>query len=698
MEHLPNDRTQVIPKVWTQADQLQRAHDFLMDKLQSVANDHRNRAAKWLSWDKAYRLIDEQRPDEGSGIVDPELQVIIDTLVANETEAFMGQDPNFQLQGMEESDEEQASLMSSFLQDSHRRIKLREKFERSIRQKKVFGTAIVKTPYVREFKTRTIREVVERIPKPDGTFKVKTKVKTVKFPQIDDTDWEPVSPFDFYPIGKGCSIDDLEGCVQIFKRKYDDLLAREFKKNDDGIEEGVYHNLEAVKPMSDADLTVAEYWGKIPMSVVTGNDEDRFEKFEGVIAAVINFPDNDNDNRNVKVTHASRTGENADVEQPSTYCGGIRLQENPFWDCSRPYISCPETPVDDEFWGIGVVEILVEKAAELNCTIRQVLDNKTLQLLNPTIEDRNSGIQRSLRLLKNPRIQANDINGIKTFPIQDFSTNGYRAIAQIKDDMRRASGAVESIQGVSLGKETSATEFAAVQRQAGIRIASKIKLVDERLFKPFIEKGYKNAQQFSTVEKFVRVLGKKGVNWKPVRPEDIWGTFDIITKGPNEVENSVIMTNKLIQFLGIAARAPQFANIPFLMQEIWVKMGMPESDKSKVVLAGANETEADIDAEAQAMLMGQPAQVKPNQNHQLHIQKKAAVFKTYMDAGYDDPQVEEIFRQNIDGHAAMMATQGAQAQMVGGQTPEQGPDVSGMETPNPMAEGAPNEQAGPELV
>lgn len=696
---LPQDRTQVIPEIYTGKEQLQRAHDFLMEKLTEVRDDHTNRAQKWLQWDKAYRLIDEQRPDEGSSIVDPEIQVIVDTLVANETESFMGQDPNFKLMGMEETDEEQAGIMSAFIQDSHRRIKLREKFERTIRQKKVFGTAIVKTPYVREFKKRTIREVVERVPQPNGEFKVKTKVRQVDFPFMDDTDWEPVSIFDFYPIGKGSCIEELEGCVQVFKKKYDDLLEKEFKKKDDGKEYGIYHNLDTVKPNQDVELTVAEYWGKIPMSVVTGNEDDRFEKFEGVITAVIQFPDNDNDRRNVKSAHASRTGEMSDepVTQVS-YSGGIRLQENPFWDSSRPFLSCPESPVDSEFYGIGIVEILIEKAIELNCTIRQVLDNKTLQLLNPTIEDRNAGIQRGLKLIKNPRIQANDINGIKTFPINDFSMNGYRAISQIKDDMRRASGAVESIQGVQLGKETSATEFAAVQRQAGIRIASKIKLVDERLFKPFIEKCYKNAQQFSTVEKFIRVLGTKGVNWKPVRPEDIWGTFDIVTKGPNEVENSTIKSNKLIQFLGIAARAPQFANIPFLLQEIWVQMGMPEADKSKVVLAGANETEADVDAETRAMLYGQPAIVKPNQNHQLHIQKKVQAYQEYLAAGGDDPRVEEIFRQNIDGHAAIMATQNPEALAVGGQTPEQGPDMGGMETPNPMAQGMANEQSGAQLA
>ena len=349
----------------------------------------------------------------------------------------------------------------------------------------------------------------------------------------------------------------------------------------------------------------------------------------------------------LRENNSDRTGEMTNYEEPrSSEEGAIRFQENPFWDGERPYLSCPYTPVDDEFYGIGIIEPMIEKWYELNTTIRQVLDNKTLQLLNPTIEDVNANVQRNIRLTKNPRIKAEDINGVKVWPIQDFSANGYNAIASIKDDMRKGSGAVESVQGVSMSKDTSATEFAGVAQQAGIRIKNKIKLIDENLFKPFLDRSYKYAQQFAGEERIVRVLGKNGAAWVKVAPEQVYGTLDIVTQGPTQIENSVVQANKLIQYLGIAARAPQFANIPYLLGDIWVKMGFPESDRNKVILGGNDEEQNDIEQEIVALSMGQRVMVKPNSNHQMHLAMKIQAFDKLRNEGKVTEAVEAAFREH----------------------------------------------------
>lgn len=681
------DRDQLIPKSFTSSDQLQRAHDFLKAKLDSAYLDHKNRSNFWHAWDKSYRLIDEQKPDEGAAVVDPEIQVIVDTLTANEVEAFLGQDPPFEFKGTEETDEEQAAIMTAYIHDDLTHIKLREKLERSIRQKKVFGTAIVKTPYVSRSKKRKVRRVVERTPKPDGTFKVKTEVQKVDFNYFNGTDWEYVSIFDFYPVGRGTDVQEIEGVIQIFEKTYDQLYDRRVRKEGDE-EVGIYRNLDTIARQPGKKLKVAEYWGRIPKSIVTGNIEDSDECFEGLITAVIDAPENEDERRRQRQIHSERTGQASDTEDDAFLeaSAGLRFQENPFWDNERPFLICPEIPIENEIYGMGVIEPLVEKAQELNTTIRQVLDNKTLQLLNPTIEDVNAGVQRNLRLVKNPRIKANDINGVKTWPISDFSVNGYRAIQQIKDDMRRASGATEGIQGASVKGEQSATEFAAIQQQAGVRLKNKIKMTDDLLFKPFVERSYRYAMQFASRTKVVRVLGKKGVKWQPVNPEDIWGTFDIVTKGPTEVENSVIKTNKLIQFLSIAARVPQAANIPFLLQEIWTALGMSPSDKHKVILAGANETEDDVQTEIETLIMGQDVPVKPNQDHQLHIQMKSDAYAVIRQNGGANQENTDAFRKNIDTHAQMMTNQGQDSRALGGQGGVPVENIEANESPNPMEE------------
>ena len=110
----------------------------------------------------------------------------------------------------------------------------------------------------------------------------------------------------------------------------------------------------------------------------------------------------------------------------------VRFQENPYWHGERPFLLCPYIPVDDELYGIGLIEPITEKWNELNTTIRQVVDNKTLQLLNPTIEDVHANVQRDIKLIKFPRIKADDVNAVIPLPINDFSNNGYKVISSIK--------------------------------------------------------------------------------------------------------------------------------------------------------------------------------------------------------------------------------------------------------------------------
>ena len=687
----------LLPKVYKGVDQMSRAYDFVSTQLKRCWQDHENRSQKWLEWNNAYRLIDEQKPEEGASVVDPEPQIEVDTLTANITESFLGQDPPFKFQGMEESDEEQANIMTSYVADGLRRIQLRESFERTIRQGLIYGTMIVKTPYKKEWTTRKVKRREPAGINNDGTIKYETRISSVKFPKIDDTDWEYVSIFDFFPVGRGKNIEQLDGVIQFFERSYDELMAQKqttYKTEGSEVERmnGIYNNLDMITPTDPTKkLSVCEYWGKIPLSVATGNDDDKYETFEGVITCVMNRTDFGK--KMLRDNNSARTGEMTNYEEPGTSEeGAIRFQENPFWDGERPYLACPYTPVDDEFYGIGIIEPMIEKWYELNTTIRQVLDNKTLQLLNPTIEDVNANVQRNIRLTKNPRIKAEDINGVKVWPIQDFSANGYNAISAIKNDMRKGSGAVESIQGVSMSKDTSATEFAGVAQQAGIRIKNKIKLIDENLFKPFLDRSYKYAQQFAGEERIVRVLGKQGAAWVKVAPEQIYGTLDIITQGPTQIENSVVQANKMIQFLGIAARAPQFANIPYLLGDIWVKMGFPEADRNKVILGGNDEDQNEIEQEVVALSMGQRVMVKPNSNHQMHLAMKIQAYDKLLSEGKVNKAIEDAFRENIDRHAEFMEAQQANGGRLGAALPTASSPVDGMETPNPM--GAPSAESG----
>jgi hypothetical protein len=520
---------------------------------------------------------------------------------------------------------------------------------------------IVKTPWRKESEKRLIRVrslVVDKngIPKVgrDGKPLYKTLEKKTEIPKMDDIDWEYVSLYDFYPCGRGSNIQELDGVAQKFIRSYDDLKANERKTeivDGEEVTTGIYYNLDNIH-LSSSKLDIVEYWGLIPKFVITGSEDDRYKNFEGVITCIMDMKTYADEY--VKRKHSEKTGEMYMAPDTTKSERAIRCQDNPFWSGERPYLACPYIPVDDEFYGLGIIEIVLQKWHELNTTIRQLADNKTLQLRMPMIEDATANVQRGSSLIANPRIKADDINGIKPLPLTDFSNNGWKMVQSIKDDMRRASGALESIQGVPMNSSTSATEFQGVTQQAGVRIKNRIRYIDEKLFKPFLNRCYEYNMQFAEAERVVRVLGKKGTKLIRVRPEDIWGNFDIITQGPTEIENNAMMANKLTNFIAIAAKIPG-VDLPSLVKKVWIKMGFPESEADEIVpTPGLKDQTIDIENENMALSMGQPVNRKPQDDDQQHYMGHQREWLAIRDSGMSTDQSREAFLRHMAQHNVYM--------------------------------------------
>lgn len=696
-----DNQPKLLPKVWTSSDQLERALSFVREQYSKAYDDHQGREKKWLEWDNIYRLIDKQKPtDGGCNIVDPEPQIEVEVLKANYVEAFFGQDPNFEYAGTEDADDKQAEIMSAYRAESLRRIQLRAKFERSIHQLLVYGTCVVKTPYKLKTTKKKFREKVNVKDELgnivlDAKGKPKFKVVTteVTVPKFADTDWEYVSLYDFFPVGRGTDIQDIEGLIHRIPICWDDLKTKErtTKSTEGGdLVSGIYYNLDALEKFNDGRLV--EYWGRIPKWVLTGEEADRYSFFEGLISCVLDL--DESGKIAMQDSHSQRTGEiNSPVlmkQNSPSAC--VRFQENPYWHGERPFLLCPYIPVDDELYGIGLIEPITEKWNELNTTIRQVVDNKTLQLLNPTIEDVHANVQRDIKLIKFPRIKADDVNAVIPLPINDFSNNGYKVISSIKDDMRKSSGALDTIQGVPINQDrTSATEFQGVAQQAGVRLKNRIRLIEE-MYKKFLDRSYQNDMQFTSFERVIRVLGKQGVYFKRVRPEDIWGTFDIVTYGPTNFENKVQKVNKLTNFFAIAAKAPQFFNIPALAKKIYVGMEIgPEHEADGIVVSPPDESEGEqVEAENTALALGQAVFPHKSDAHQQHIMAHMGATKNLATSGVMDEMSYKAFESHVNAHIQFLSMLQPQGQMTGdGQMLQNGP-MGGVVPQMPDAGMAPN--------
>jgi hypothetical protein len=239
-------------------------------------------------------------------------------------------------------------------------------------------------------------------------------------------------------------------------------------------------------------------------------------------------------------------------------------------------------------------------------------------------------------------------------------------------------------------ERVSATEFQGTFQQAGVRLKSRIRLFDDKMFRKFLERSYQNDMQLAEFERIIRVIGKDGVKFKRVRPEDIWGTFDIITYGPLAFENKVIKANKLTNFFAIAAKAPQFFNIPKLGKKIYMAMDIgPAHEAEEMVMTNEIETPEDVELEITALSLGQPIEARANQNHQIHIQMKVEAAKQLIESGAMTDEIYIAIETNVNKHLAFLQNQ-AQAQMPGmGQLGQNGPETPQAnvgQAPNPMAQ------------
>jgi len=690
---------QLIPKIFTDKKVLERASAFVLEQYRKYKDDHDSRCQKWIEFDQAYQNIRTRKAEDGgANIVDPEPFVVVETLASNISEAFFSQDPPFKYSPQEETDEDQAQIMSAYRADHIRRIGLKEKFERSVKQAEITGSFIVKTPWRKEVVMKTIRR--KRVGE-DG--KVTTETKKVPFPKYDDMDWEFVSVFDFIPCGKGKDIEELDGVIHRVCKTYDEIKANERKtKKIDGIEvtEGIYTGLDALDIRS-TKINLLEYWGRIPHYVLTGKDEDKYTTFEGVISSCID--EKDYNKQQLEAQRDLKSGGFswiADEDEGKMYSStAIRCQDNPFWSGDRPFLNFAWTPVDNDFYGIGVIQPIKELWDELNDTRNQLVDNKTLMLRQPMLEDVHANVQRNVNLTgKNVRIKCDDINGVKPLQIQNFQSEGWRNVAAIKDDIRRATAAVESLQGVPLSGSTSATEFSSVQQQAGIRLKSIIRRLDE-VFKKWLDRAYQYDQQFAEFERFVKVLGEDGAKFVRINPEDINGTFDIVTNGVTTLENSVIKANKLTNMLSIVSKIPPGSPLWNLVKEIWKTMGLSEAVAEQVMPMKKEDKPEDVEQENLAIQVGQNVIARQGENHQMHIQLHGQALEKLRAHGLSTPEIEQSFMSHIAQHAFMLKAQisqmpqapqgqGQLAQLAQNGAPVPHPDIGmpPMQAESPMQE------------
>jgi hypothetical protein len=230
----------------------------------------------------------------------------------------------------------------------------------------------------------------------------------------------------------------------------------------------------------------------------------------------------------------------------------LKLEANPFWHNEKPYVVCPYIPKEFELPGIGIAQIGESLQEEINDTRNQTMDNKTLVLACMWLKERSSGIKNSeLTIRPNGVIHTNNVNGLVPLRPPIVAGVGTNMEGIAKNDLRESAGASSNLQGIAQSGVDTATESSLINRESMGRLILTGQLFTELVLKPtLVFAEYLNYQFYDHV-KVIKIIGKAGVKFLKLTPDEIWGGHkDVdIRIALDSTENPSIMRQQFMGFL-----------------------------------------------------------------------------------------------------------------------------------------------------
>ena len=374
-----------------------------------------------------------------------------------------------------------------------------------------------------------------------------------------------------------------------------------------------------------------------------------------------------------------------------------------FWHNRYPYVSCCFVPLNGEFFGLGIAQICESLQEELNDTRNQVIDNKTLILMNMWLIDKNAQINpKDLIARPNGVIRTLNMDGLRPLAPPLFSGLGISIEGTIKEDMRQAVAAISGLQGIPQQGVGSATEFQGLQNSSMTRNKMVIESVAECVLKPLFQIAKYLNYQFYDHRKLIKIIGAKGIKTRLLGPDEIIGNYDIelemstdFEKNPNVLRQQ--LTTAVQMLLNIPPQVIQFHWK--LISKMLMELGIdnPE-DFYPSLVPESEEILLTPDEEHQVILEGQAVKTRNGDNDIEHLQGHVPFReKIYLSA---PPYVLSLIDEHIKSHMVkiekarqeqMMQMQQMMQSQAQGQKPNSSPNtMQNSNTDNALLKGIEN--------
>ena len=540
---------------------------------------------KWLRWYKTFRGIVPKLPEgeeDRSNLHIPYTYSTVDAVRSKLLTACFANRPYVSFVPKDADDVENAKNMETLVDSQMNRtdVEFMVRMYTLITDMLIYGGC----PYEVGWRYE-LRKIKRKVPMVDESgILLGYEEQEIEVVNWDDPDFQPFMIDDLYPDPEGTSIDD---CSWVIRRRY--ITRKELEAK---IDEGIYKvkDLEAINQAGDR---------------ISEGKQDRL----AAIGAADAYADEaDVGGRRYELLEM---WEDDRVTTVINRTEVIRDEENPFWHGKKPFGFAKFDPLNGEFYGISLVEVIEHLQAELNTTRNQRIDATSQTINRMWIVLKGMGLEPA-DLVSRPNgiIWVDSMEEVpKEVEFKPPDPAAYQEESIIKADIQEATSTYNEARGAPSDTKRTATENAIRERATNIRFETKLRIFEALGLKRLGFFYDQLNQQFIDDIRSIRISGEDGgYEWQEMRPEDIAGRFEYQPAGSSiepTLDKLEYRTN-LLNLYNEFKEDPEIKTLE-LKKRVFEAFGIKDTEKlikSEEEIMQEQQEELAAQGELQAMLAG----------------------------------------------------------------------------------------------
>jgi hypothetical protein len=633
----------------------EEARHLVNENMSSVYNVNEFLRNKWLILYRLYRGETIAAIEYGlTQLHSPEPYKAVETWHPRAMKALFGQEPWYRFEGEQDQDEVGARHQEALCRHQHREMGWLTTASQLVRSLGIYGTAIQKTYWEQKYRTVAYQQA-QRVPDEEHPGLSKTIVRPVQREEFtfDGNAARQVSIFDFFTSPNVGRIEDAEWAADRTMWSQGAVL----KMGRDGH----WKNLDQLKDRTgDNDINFGDEF-KERKAYSYGV----FDSREAALASHINH---------FEVLDWWGLADFGDGEQiynvvmldPKGAQVVVLVRKNPLWHGQMPYQVARFTALEEELYGIGLIEPIARLSQEKDLK-KNIYHQASRLESNPMLVVETNANVADGQLIARPGLvlRAESADAIKPLFIPKVSDAALQAMGELDQDIHGTTGITPAMRGQA--QSDTATETMSDVNESNMRIMGPIENLERELITPMLTQMASNNQQFMTRPRAIRVLGPEGLKYKDryvIRPENIVGRFMYIPMASYRLSTANVQNQQLINILD---RAPALnmqegrpvVKISALLGKI-LREGFGFRDVAEFLFLPPEQAGLrSVPEEIEMWYRGQVPPVKDDDDHERHFRDQMAAIETpqFAEFGERFPGTAAEARAHVMDHGRRVAMQ-----------------------------------------